>query len=103
MGTDAATWWRAADGGITVSLRVQPGAKRNEVVDASGERLRVRIAAPAVDGKANAALERFVAELFTVRRSAVSLVRGERSREKEVLVRGIDRPPSDGPASLTPA
>ncbi len=101
MGT--VTWWRAGEGGITVSLRVQPGAKRNEVLDASGERLRVRVAAPAVDGKANAALVRFVAELFGVRRSAVSLVRGERSREKEVLVRGIDRPPPDGPASLNVA
>jgi len=86
-------WWSAGDGGITVSLRVTPGARRSEVIDASGDRLRVRVAARAVDGKANAETQRFISELFGVRRGAVSLLRGARSREKTVWIAGIDEPP----------
>lgn len=91
------SWWRPAGDGITVDLRVVPGARRSEVVEVAPDRLRVRIAAPAVEGKANAELQRFVAELFGVRRSAVDVVRGERGRTKTVHVAGVSSPP----ASLT--
>ena len=74
-------------------LRVTPGARRNEVIDAASDRLRVRIAARAVDGKANTELQSFIAELFGVRRSAVTLLRGERSRDKTLWIEGIDEPP----------
>jgi hypothetical protein len=63
------------------------------VIDAAGERLRVRLAAPAVDGKANAELRRFLGELFGVRSSAVTVIRGERSREKSVHIAGVTDPP----------
>jgi hypothetical protein len=53
----------------------------------------VRVAARAVEGKANAELVRFLAELFGVRRSAITIARGERSRDKTVHVAGIDAPP----------
>jgi uncharacterized protein (TIGR00251 family) len=86
-------WWSAGDGGITVSLRVTPGAQRNEVIDAASDRLRVRIAARAVDGKANREMQSFIGELFGVRRSAVTLLRGERSRDKTLWIEGIDEPP----------
>jgi uncharacterized protein (TIGR00251 family) len=72
---------------------VTAGARRSEVIDASGDRLRVRIATPAIEGKANAELLRMIARLFGVRRSAVSLVRGDRSREKTLWVAGIAKPP----------
>jgi hypothetical protein len=91
---DAPTWWSAGDGGITVSVRVTPGARRNEVIDATGAQLRVRITAPPVDGKANEQVRRFVAELFGVRPRAVSLVSGARSREKRLFVAGISAPPA---------
>lgn len=91
MGSPA--WWSAGDGGITVSLRVTPGARRNEVIDAASDRLRVRIAARAVDGKANREMQSFIGELFGVRRSAVTLLRGERSRDKTLWIEGIDEPP----------
>jgi hypothetical protein len=86
-------WWSGGDGGITVSLRVTPGARRNEVIDTAGGRLRVRIAARAVDGKANREMQSFIGELFGVRRSAVTLLRGERSRDKTLWIEGIDEPP----------
>ena len=91
---DSPSWWSPGEGGITVLVRVTAGARRSEVIDASGERLRVRLGAPAVEGKANVELERMMAKLFGVRRSAVLLVRGERSREKTLWVAGISEPPA---------
>jgi uncharacterized protein (TIGR00251 family) len=92
---DSRSWWSAGDGGINLSLRVTAGARRSEVIGASGDRLRVRIATPAIEGKANAELRRMIASLFGVRRSAVSLVRGDRSREKTLWVAGISKPPPE--------
>jgi uncharacterized protein (TIGR00251 family) len=89
------TWWRTEGDGVVLSLRVVPGARRSEVVDAGGEQLKVRIAAPAIEGKANAEVQRFVAELFGVRRSTVALRRGDRSRDKVVHVAGIREPPPE--------
>jgi uncharacterized protein (TIGR00251 family) len=86
-------WWAAADDGIDVSVRVTPGARRSEVIECSPQRLRVRVSARAVDGQANAELRRFLAELFGVRRSAVTIERGEHSREKLARIRGISSPP----------
>ena len=86
-------WWTPKGDGITVAVRVMPGARRSEVVDAAGERLRIKVAAPAVEGKANIEVVRFLAEVFGVRRSAVSILRGEHSRDKTVRVVGIDHPP----------
>jgi uncharacterized protein (TIGR00251 family) len=87
------SWWSVEESGITIAVRVVPGARKSEVVEASQEALRIRIAAPARDGKANAEVQRFVAELFGVRRSAVSIVRGERSRDKVVEIAGLREPP----------
>ena len=81
------------DDGVVVSLRVVPGARRSEVVGIAGAQLRVRIAAPAVDDKANAETQRFLAQLFGVRRSAVTFVRGQRSRDKVLRIAGVTAPP----------
>ena len=88
-----ATWWAPADEAITVTVRATPGARRSELAEVAGDRLRIRLSAPAVEGKANAELRRFLAELFEVRRSAVTVVRGDRSRDKVVRIAGIDAPP----------
>lgn len=89
----ALSWWTADDDGIVVSVRVTPRARRSEVIDATGEQLRVRIAAPAHEARANVEVQRFLARLFGVRRSAVSLRRGERSRDKTVAIAGLREPP----------
>jgi uncharacterized protein (TIGR00251 family) len=86
-------WWSAGDRRLTVRLRVTPNGRRSEVLDTTGDRLRLRLAAPAVDGKANDELARFLAELFGVRRSAVSIVAGQRAREKTVAIEGVQGPP----------
>jgi uncharacterized protein (TIGR00251 family) len=94
--------WRReeiADGetAIVLTLHVQPGARRTEVAGTHGEgtqmRLKLRLAAPPVDGKANAQLLSFLAEAFGVPRRDVILVRGDASREKIVrIVRPRMRP-----------
>jgi uncharacterized protein len=87
------SWWSTGDGGISVFVRVVPGARTTAIADVVDDRLRVRIAAPALDGRANRELVRLLAARFGVRRSSVSLVRGERSREKTVWIRGLTMPP----------
>lgn len=79
--------WRREDGGaLVLSLYVQPGAKRTEVAGTHGDALKVRLAAPPVEGKANAALLRFLADAFGVPLREVTLVRGEATRAKVVRV-----------------
>ena len=82
-------WFRvAADGRITLTLHIQPGAKKTEVAGQHGEALKIRLAAPPVDGKANEALLRFVAETLGLPKSAVSLKSGQTSRRKVLEISG---------------
>jgi uncharacterized protein (TIGR00251 family) len=74
-------------------LHVQPGAKRSEFAGRHGERIKLRLAAPPVDGKANAALIDFLAAYFGVPRRDVTIVSGLKSRSKRVAIEGVsDRP-----------
>jgi uncharacterized protein (TIGR00251 family) len=82
--------WLVADGeGVTLRLHIQPGAKKTEVVGLHGEALKIRLAAPPVDGKANACLIAFLADRLGVARAAISLLSGESSRAKRVHVSGV--------------
>lgn len=72
-----------------LTIRLQPRAKRNAVVDERDGVLRVSVAAAAVDGQANAALCKLLAKRLHVPRTRVQIVRGERSREKVVRVEGM--------------
>jgi len=79
-------WWRRDGDGWLLSVRVQPGASRTEVVGEYGEQLRIRLQAPPVDGKANVALERYVADELGLPRARVRVLRGQSSRSKVLLV-----------------
>jgi hypothetical protein len=81
-------WLRADGDGVVLSLHIQPGAKKTEVVGPHGDALKIRLAAPPVDGKANAALLAFVAAKLGAGRTAVELVSGQTSRAKRVRVAG---------------
>ena len=83
-------WCVASKAGVTVALHVQPGAKRSRVVGEHGERLKVALQAPPVDGKANQALVKFLAGVAGVPKSAVELIAGETSREKRLEIRGVE-------------
>jgi len=69
---------------VTVTIQTTPNAPRSEVVGWMGDRLKVKVKAPAVEGKANAELLRFLAEHFRVKPNTVEIVRGETSRTKIV-------------------
>jgi uncharacterized protein (TIGR00251 family) len=75
-----------------LSVRVQPRAKRSEITGERAGAVIVRVAAPPVDGKANAALCALVAERAGVARSAVTVLRGASGRDKVLEVRGLDTP-----------
>jgi uncharacterized protein (TIGR00251 family) len=95
---DRAPPWRrvGGDGSITLELHCQPGAKRTEVVGTHGAALKVRLAAPPVEGRANEALVDFLAVSFAVPRRNVTLVRGQTGRAKTVrIVSPAARPDRD--------
>ena len=81
----------AAKEEILLDLRVSPGAKRTSIEGPYGEgAVKLKVAAPPVNGKANAEVERFLAELLRVPTSDVAVIRGASSRDKRILVRGIE-------------
>ena len=85
----SAPWRREEPGALVLTLHVQPGAKRTEVAGVHGDALKLRLAAPPVEGKANAELLRFLADEFGVPVRQATLVRGQASRAKWVR---IERP-----------
>jgi len=92
--SDSVRGWRREDGvALVLTLHVQPGAKRTEVAGVHGDALKVRLAAPPVDGKANAELLRFLADAFGVPLRQVALVRGETSRQKVVRIESPSKRP----------
>ena len=77
-------------GALTIDILVVPRASRVAVGPRLGDRLRVAVTAPPVDGAANAAVIEALAGAFGVRRAAVTIVRGERGRRKTVRIEGAD-------------
>ena len=78
---------KAANGAdVVLTLHVQPGAKRSEFAGMHGDALKIRLGAPAIDGKANAELIRFLADAFGVPQRNVQIMRGETSRAKLVRI-----------------
>jgi uncharacterized protein len=73
---------------VILELQVQPGASRSEFAGRHGERIKVRLAARAVDGKANEALIDFLASHYGVSRRNVRILSGLKSRQKRVQIDG---------------
>jgi uncharacterized protein (TIGR00251 family) len=71
-----------------LELHVQPGAKRTEVVGMHGDRIKIRLAAPALEGRANEALIDFLADQFDVPKRSVTIESGVASRQKRVAIEG---------------
>ena len=86
------TWLRRDGERLVLALHVQPGAARTEVAGLHGERLKVRLAARAVDGRANAALVAFLAGRLGAAARDVVIEAGLSARSKRVVVRGATRP-----------
>lgn len=75
--------------GVTLRVRVQPRGRRTELLGVQAGALKLRVAAPPVDGKANAAVADFLADLLGLGRAAVRIVSGATSRDKVVAVSGL--------------
>jgi uncharacterized protein (TIGR00251 family) len=73
---------------VTLELHVQPGASRTEFAGKHGERIKVRLAARAQDGKANDALIEFLAQHYGVPKRSVRITAGLKSRQKRVVIDG---------------
>ena len=81
-----------APDGTLLRVRVTPGARKSEIAGEAGGRLRVRLQAPPVEGKANRELTKFIAKALGLKKNRVSLAGGEKSREKTLLLEGLDLP-----------
>jgi uncharacterized protein len=84
-----AAWARDVAGGAELDLLVQPRASRTRAAGEHDGRLKVQLAAPPVDGEANAALVAFLADALRVKKADVALLRGESGRRKTVRVAGV--------------
>jgi hypothetical protein len=82
-------WARDEAGGAVLELLVQPRASRTRAVGEHDGRLKIQLAAPPVDGEANAALVEFLADALGVRKADVVIARGDTGRRKTVRVAGV--------------
>ena len=84
---------RAVGDGVTLAVRAQPGAKKTAIVGLYGEgaaaQLKIAVHAPPLEGRANASLIEFLAETFSIPKSAVQLVSGASARSKVFALRGV--------------
>lgn len=83
------TWLRATDGGVALDVLVQPRSSRARLGPIHGDRIKLAVTAPPVDGEANAAVIELVARALGVARGAVAVTAGLASRRKTVTVRGV--------------
>jgi uncharacterized protein (TIGR00251 family) len=80
---------RPHPGGFSLQVLVQPRASRTRVVGVHGDRLKIQLAAPPVDGEANAALVDFLSDLLQLPRNHLQIATGQTSRRKTVRVLGL--------------
>ena len=94
MAEPPASWVRKTARGWLIRVHAQPGAKRSELAGLHGDALKIRIASPPVDGRANEALIAFLAKACAVPRAAVTLEQGATSRQKTFCIVAPDWDPA---------
>ena len=82
-------WWRETTEGVVVNVRVVPRAPRSVVQGVLGDALKIRLAAPPVEGKANTELVKFLAKALDLHAGKIQLLAGATGRNKRVLVQGL--------------
>lgn len=90
-------------GGVQLQLHVQPGASRTGIAGLHGDALKVRVAAPPAEGRANKELLDYLAEVLGVPRARIALVKGETGRRKTLIVQGIELQEARRRLGLEPA
>jgi uncharacterized protein len=96
----AVSWLKPLPDGVELAVLVQPRASRTRVVGEHDGLLKIQLAAPPVDGEANAALVEFLGKLLGVPRKQVVLVAGDASRRKRVTIHGVDAARAEAVISL---
>lgn len=84
------TFIKAHADGVYLAVKLQPRASKNEIGEALGDELKIKVTAPPVDAAANQALVDLLAETLGCPRSAVQIVRGQTSRHKTIWIAGLD-------------
>ena len=99
-GAEAVLWLRGGARTAILTVHVQPGARKTEIIGPHGDALKIRLAAPPVDGKANTALIEFIAKRLDVPKSSICLIGGQTSRRKLLE---IASPPANTRQQLLPS
>jgi uncharacterized protein (TIGR00251 family) len=84
-------WIKESPNGVLLPVRAVPRATKNEIQGVYGDALKVRLQAPPVEGKANAALIRFLSDALDISRSQISIASGETGRNKAVRITGLSK------------
>src|SRR3990167_6780986 len=87
MSISMETWYQKTGDIITLTIYVQPGAKHNEIIGMHGDALKIKLATQPIEGRANKSLVRYIATLFEVPLSQITLKRGDKSRHKIIQIR----------------
>lgn len=88
MKKDTPPWLNQRKDGVTLTVKVKPGARRHELTGADGDALKLEVKAPPVDGAANDAVVQFFADKLGVTRSRVRIIMGLTNSRKVVLIEG---------------
>jgi uncharacterized protein len=83
------TFLKSVGAGVRLRIHVQPNASKNQIVGLHGEALKIKVAAPPEDGRANAELCEFLAETLAIAKSRVTVVSGLSSRAKQLEIANI--------------
>jgi uncharacterized protein (TIGR00251 family) len=87
-------WYTQENDTTILNVYAQPGAKHTKILGFHGDAIKIRLASPPVDGRANDALLKYIAQLFDVPLRQVELKRGEKSRNKKIVIQGSKVEPS---------
>lgn len=85
------TTWISTDknGNTVIAIHAQPGAKKTTVTGLFNDRLKIALASPPVDGKANTTLIKFLSKTLRIPKASIQILSGETSREKRLIIRGL--------------
>jgi len=81
-------WCTPAQGGIRITVQITPNAKKSEVIGVLDDALKIKLQAQPIEGKANEALIRFLADMLDVSRSAVTITHGHTNKRKIIEICG---------------
>ena len=89
----SSSWYRLDNSGqrLTLTLHVQPGARVTSVAGLHGGALKIKVAAPPVEGQANAECIRFLSDILGIKKKQVKILSGHRSKKKTIAIEGIRR------------